>query len=85
MPAESDEQPAGTIELDVRALPHAGRHEQIFGRLEALESGGRLVIVNDHDPKPLHYQLEAMWPDRFSWSYLESGPETWRVAISRGA
>ncbi|MEO6886557.1 MAG: hypothetical protein ABI232_09775 [Jatrophihabitantaceae bacterium] len=24
-----------------------------------------------------------MWPDRFEWNYLEAGPVTWRVAITR--
>lgn len=69
--------------LDVRSLPHGQRHEIIFGRLDALAVGQRLVIINDHDPKPLRYQASALWPDRFEWSYLEAGPEIWRVAISR--
>jgi len=43
------------------------------------------VLVNDHDPKPLYYQLAAEHPDRFSWDYLEAGPEAWRVRIGRPA
>jgi uncharacterized protein (DUF2249 family) len=70
-------------DLDVRALPHGQRHEIIFSRLNALAVGETLVIVNDHDPKPLRYQTSAMWPDRYAWSYLDAGPEIWRVAISR--
>jgi uncharacterized protein (DUF2249 family) len=69
--------------LDVRTLPHVQRHEIIFGRLDALAPGQALVILNDHDPKPLRYQASAMWPDRFEWSYLEAGPVEWRVAITR--
>ncbi|MGH3743967.1 MAG: DUF2249 domain-containing protein, partial [Mycobacteriales bacterium] len=38
-------------DLDVRTLPHAQRHEIIFGRLDRLEPGQALVILNDHDPK----------------------------------
>lgn len=72
-----------TDDLDVRTLPHAQRHEIIFARLDELDSGQSLVIVNDHDPKPLRYQTAAMWPDRFEWAYRESGPERWRVAITR--
>lgn len=75
--------PDGDSGLDVRSLPHGRRHEIIFARLDSLGTGQRLVIVNDHDPKPLRYQTSALWPDRFEWSYLEAGPETWRVAISR--
>lgn len=75
--------PAGLAEvLDVRTLPHSERHETIFDRLERLSSGESLVIVNDHDPKPLRYQTQALWPDRFAWSYLEAGPEQWRVTIT---
>jgi uncharacterized protein (DUF2249 family) len=72
-------------DLDVRALPHGQRHEIIFARLDALAPGEALVIVNDHDPKPLRYQTAAMWPDRFEWTYRQSGPEVWRVAISCAA
>jgi uncharacterized protein (DUF2249 family) len=73
----------GPEELDVRALPHGTRHEIIFAKLDRLGPGDSLIIVNDHDPKPLRYQTGAMWPDRFDWSYLESGPQQWRVAITR--
>lgn len=78
--ASRAEQPEG---LDVRVLPHGERHEIIFAKLDALGTGESLVIVNDHDPKPLRYQTSAMWPDRFEWTYLEAGPRQWRVAITR--
>lgn len=78
---------AGTVpdntELDVRTLPHGQRHEIIFAKLDGLQPRQVLVIVNDHDPKPLRYQTSALWPDRFDWSYLQAGPEVWRVAITR--
>jgi uncharacterized protein (DUF2249 family) len=70
-------------ELDVRTLPHGARHEIIFAKLDALQPGEALVIVNDHDPKPLRYQTSALWPDRFEWTYREAGPAVWRVAITR--
>jgi uncharacterized protein (DUF2249 family) len=41
------------------------------------------VLVNDHDPKPLYYQLEAEYPRQFSWTYVESGPQVWRVEIGK--
>ena len=37
----------------------------------------------DHDPRPLHYQLETNFPGQFGWDYLEEGPEIWRVEIAR--
>ena len=73
----------GPNDLDVRSLPHGGRHEIIFARLDQLAPGGSFVIANDHDPKPLRYQTEALWPGRFTWSYLAAGPLLWRVEITR--
>lgn len=69
--------------LDVRELPPPRRHQLIFGRLEELGRGAALTLVNDHDPKPLRYQLEATEPGHFSWDYLEQGPDQWRVRIAR--
>ena len=69
--------------LDVRALPPARRHELIFSKLDQLGAGAEITLVNDHDPKPLRYQLEATKPEQFSWDYLEQGPDAWRVRIAR--
>lgn len=69
--------------LDVRSLPPPRRHELIFRRLDALTDGDAITLVNDHDPKPLHYQLDATQPGHFSWDYLERGPAAWRVRIGR--
>lgn len=69
--------------LDVRSMPPPRRHELIFGRLAELAGGDAITLVNDHDPKPLHYQLDATEPGHFSWDYLEQGPKAWRVRIAR--
>jgi uncharacterized protein (DUF2249 family) len=69
--------------LDVRTEPPIRRHALIFETFEALEVEAAFVLVNDHDPKPLYYQLAAEQPDTFSWDYLEQGPEVWRVRIGR--
>ncbi len=69
--------------LDVRAIPHAGRHTQILETFEALAPGAGLELLNDHDPKPLYYQFAAERPGAFTWDYLETGPEVWRVRIGR--
>ncbi|BAS29164.1 DUF2249 domain-containing protein [Limnochorda pilosa] len=71
--------------LDVRSMPPAVRHGNIFARFESLQSGEHFVLVNDHDPKPLYYQFAAEQAGRFSWTYLEEGPEVWRVRIGRSA
>jgi uncharacterized protein (DUF2249 family) len=69
--------------LDVRTEIPRRRHELIFESFESLEPGGAFELVNDHDPKPLFYQFEAEQPGKFTWNYLEEGPEVWRVRIGR--
>ncbi len=69
--------------VDVRSLAPAQRHATIFQRVAELVPGASLLLVNDHDPKPLYYQLEAEHPRQFSWTYRERGPEAWRVEIGK--
>ena len=71
--------------LDVRTLPPAQRHALIFRTFEALPAGGAFVLVNDHDPKPLYYQLNFEYRGQLLWEYLEEGPEDWRVRIGKTA
>ena len=69
--------------LDVRSEPPSRRHGLIFETFDGLEVRAAFVLVNDHDPKPLYYQLAAEQGGTFSWDYLEEGPEVWRVRIAR--
>ena len=71
--------------LDVRREPPATRHAFIFDTYGALRPGESFELVNDHDPKPLYYQLAAEQAGTFSWDYLEEGPLVWRVRIGRVA
>ena len=72
-------------DFDVRALAPAQRHQQIFAAVAALLPGESFVLTNDHDPKPLRYQLDAEEPGQIGWEYLAEGPDVWRVKISRVA
>jgi len=69
--------------IDVRQIAPRDRHATIFSTFERLAPGAALEIVNDHDPKPLHYQFQAERPGTFAWTYLEDGPDVWRVAIQK--
>ena len=69
--------------LDVRPLPPPQRHPLILQTFDELPPGGSLVVVNDHDPRPLNYQFHFERPGQFSWEYLEQGPEVWRVRIGK--
>ncbi len=70
-------------QLDVRELPPPQRHALIFATCGKLPIGNAVILVNDHDPKPLYYQFEAEQPGQFSWEYVQSGPEVWQVRITR--
>lgn len=69
--------------LDVRHLPARDRHSAIFERLDTLQGHESVLLINDHDPKPLYYRLQAERPGLFAWVYLEQGPEPWGVEITR--
>jgi uncharacterized protein (DUF2249 family) len=73
----------GYPELDARAVPHAIRHATIFGALDAVSPGGGLVLVAPHDPLPLLSQIEQRSPGKFEVSYVERGPEAWRLQFVR--
>ena len=73
--------PTTDPQLDVRTEPPARRHGYlIYDTYDKLTREG-FVLVNDHDPKPLYYQLAAEHPDQFRWGTTsEEGPEAWRRA-----
>jgi uncharacterized protein (DUF2249 family) len=74
---------AAPLELDVRPIPPREKHPTIFSTFDNLTSGQSMILINDHDPRPLRYQLSAERPDTFEWAYEEEGPAVWRVRISR--
>ncbi len=74
---------AGGKVVDVRDLPPGRRHPLIFAALNDLAPGESFVLVNDHDPRPLYYQMQAEQVGGFTWHYLEEGPEVWRVTIGK--
>lgn len=69
--------------IDVRDIVPRERHPLIFGTFDMLAPGEALLLVNDHDPKPLFYQFQAESSGEFTWDYLESGPEVWQVKIGK--
>jgi uncharacterized protein (DUF2249 family) len=69
--------------IDVRTIAPRDRHPLIFSTFRTLAPGQALELVNDHDPQPLRSQFDVQAPGEFAWDYLEQGPDTWRVAITR--
>ncbi len=69
--------------LNVTLIEPRLKHPTIFKYFDALKEGEAFHILNDHDPKPLYYQLLGERGNIFSWQYLEQGPQWWRVQIRK--
>lgn len=71
--------------IDVRQFAAPVKHRTIFSVWNALTPGTKMLLVNDHDPKPLYYQLDAEYKGQFEWTYVADGPELWQVQIAKVA
>jgi len=69
--------------LDVTVIEPRLKHPTIFEKFDSLQSGEAFIIYNDHDPKPLYYQLLGERGEIFNWDYLENGPQVWQVKIAK--
>ncbi len=69
--------------LNVTELEPRMKHPTIFLKFDELNPGQSLTIHNDHDPKPLYYQLLGERGNIFTWEYLEEGPQLWRIKITK--
>ncbi len=79
----ANEAPQITSTLDVRDVAHAERHPLIYKTYDALKSGQAFILVVDHDPKPVLFELDFVQKGKFNYSYLEQGPEVWRVKMAK--
>ena len=70
-------------ELDLRPMPHARRHSTIFYAFDQLAVGESFYLLNDHDPQPLHWQMDEARPGQLQWEYTERGPERFRIRLTR--
>lgn len=71
--------------LDLRDVPPAGRHPKIFDAFGELDGGESLTLVNDHEPRPLFYEMktevDSVDPERYS--VVQVGPEEYRAELPR--
>jgi regulator of cell morphogenesis and NO signaling len=67
--------------LDVTKIEPKHKHQTIFEYFDRLQPGESFIIHNDHDPKPLYYQLLGERGNCFSFDYLEDGPVHWHIEI----
>jgi regulator of cell morphogenesis and NO signaling len=71
------------IILNIPALEPQQKHQLIFNVFDILKTGDSFIIHNDHDPKPVSYQLKAMHGDVFDWEYILQGPAWWDIRVTR--
>lgn len=75
-----------TIEsLYVPDIQPALKHPTVFKKFDALQSGQSFLLINDHDPIPLFYELKAERGNSFEWKKIENGPDVWKVEIRKTA
>ncbi len=69
--------------LNVTLIEPRFKHPTIFRHFDELKEGEAFQILNDHDPKPLYYQMIAERGNVFSWEYLQKGPQWYKVRIRK--
>jgi len=74
--SDSDERVINVADIDPQH-----RHAILFRLFEHLAPDQSLQIVVDHDPRRLRLQLDAHFGSCCGWSYLEQGPDLWRVRL----
>lgn len=74
---------SAAVRIDAQSIAPEQRHATIFRSFDELGPDQWLELVNDHDPKPLQRLFESRNAGQFEWSYLERGPERWRVQLRR--
>ena len=73
----------GLPELDARIIPHAIRHGAVIGAFSQVRPGAAMVLAAPHNPLPLLNQLTEIEGDALEISYLEEGPDVWRLRLGR--
>lgn len=69
--------------LDVTIIEPRLKHPTIFKYFDNLAPGDYFIIHNDHDPKPVYYQLLGERGNIFTFEYLSKGPEDWFIQIQK--
>lgn len=67
----------------MRQIEPGQKYTAVFQCFDDLKEGESLIIRNDRDAKPLHYQLLAERGNVFNMEYLVRGPDLFEVKITR--
>ncbi len=83
-PSDPAKQDGATEEvLDLRAVERFQRHPLVFSKFDELPLEQSFVLINDHDPIPLHGQMDTLRPRQLTWEYITRGPDIFRIRVCR--
>lgn len=73
------------VKVDIRKIfPHQDKYPTVEKTFASLKISEKMELINDHDFKPIfEYKFPFDFPEQYKWTYLEQGPEVWRVAITK--
>lgn len=71
------------IQLDIRDFLPGERQPSIFAAFRGIRPRETLEVVIDHDPTALYHQFRVELAGAFLWDVLTSGPELWRIHITK--
>jgi uncharacterized protein (DUF2249 family) len=69
--------------IDMDRLPGALGADAVLERLEGLDRGEQVEIRSSSDPSPLWRRLNRACAGDYSMTYLDRGPQRWRLQITR--
>lgn len=71
--------------VDVRKIKPKDRHALILKEFDRLLPGESILLINDHDPIPLYYEMSAIRPDFDSAHYSSKAeePEKWVAVLGK--
>ncbi len=76
-------QTAQAMQLDTRLMQPKTHLSMVFRAFNQLGVNATMELLSDHDPATLKSEFEMEKHELFSWENLESGPELWRVALTK--
>lgn len=68
------------VRLDVRSIPPPQRHPKIFALFDALPQSTTLVLVTDHEPRPLRAEFDRK-RSGVKWAQRDLGGGRWEVRL----
>jgi CRP/FNR family transcriptional regulator len=67
----------------VRAVPASQRHPRIFEQFDRLDDGHALLLVTDHEPRPLRAEFEHSRAGSFAWEQRRVAHDRWEAVIRK--